>query len=146
MVFRLFFHVSLLTFLVFTSSCTTNEAHFSCGIGSVSQEGINHLQPLIEAMENYKKDNGSYPASYTDLIPKYLTRVPVINSGGVEEIDETKFFVLKSDSIYRDVGVLAKDGTYFKLVFIPKDDRTCLFGRNNICEYSSNDPRWDCHQ
>jgi hypothetical protein len=33
-------------------------------------------QPIVRAIEQYKKDSGTYPASLADLAPKYLPVVP----------------------------------------------------------------------
>lgn len=33
-------------------------------------------QPIIHALEQYKNDNGAYPDSLQQLVPKYLKRIP----------------------------------------------------------------------
>jgi hypothetical protein len=33
-------------------------------------------QPIVRAIEEFKKRNGGYPASLADLVPKYLPTVP----------------------------------------------------------------------
>jgi len=33
-------------------------------------------QPIVRAIEQYKKDTGTYPSSLVDLAPKYLPAVP----------------------------------------------------------------------
>ena len=146
MKYQILFFSSILAAILLTNSCGGGKYKFVCGISDISQIGINHLQPLTDAMEKYKNDNGRYPKSFRDLIPKYLEKIPIISSGGEENVDESIFDVLKHDKIKRDIGSLDSNGSYFKLAFIPTDDRICLMGRNNICEYSSERPFWDCHQ
>ncbi len=103
------------------------------------------MQPFVEAMEKYKADNGRYPKYGTDLIPKYIDKVPTIADEN-EAFDETKVKILRNDKISGDKANFADDGSYFSLKFNPKDDRICLAGRNNICEYTSDKKQWGCFQ
>jgi hypothetical protein len=96
-------------------------------------------------MEEYKKDNGRYPEYGTDLIPKYLNKVPVLASND-ESYDESKVDVLRNERLGSDKAIFEKDGSNFSLSFYPTDDRFCLTGRNNICEYTSDTKKWGCYQ
>jgi hypothetical protein len=140
--------ISLITLIIttafFTNSCG-GKFQFVCGVSDVSQIGINHLQPLVVAMEEYKKDNGRYPEYGTDLIPKYLNKVPVLASND-ESYDESKVDVLRNERLGSDKAIFEKDGSNFSLSFYPTDDRFCLTGRNNICEYTSDTKKWGCYQ
>ena len=137
----------IICFLAFVNnSCGGKSLHFTCGFSEVSQTGINHLQPFIDAMEKYKVDNGKYPKLGTQLIPQYLDKIPVISSEK-NVFDESQVKVLRNDKIWKDEATLAEDGSYFSLRFYPRDDRICLFGgRNNICEYTSESKQWGCYQ
>jgi hypothetical protein len=44
--------------------------------GPSVQEGAKAAQPLINALEKYKKDQGAYPPALSALIPKYLPALP----------------------------------------------------------------------
>jgi hypothetical protein len=33
-------------------------------------------QPIVRAIDEYRKQTGSFPASLTNLVPKYLSAVP----------------------------------------------------------------------
>ncbi len=135
----------LIIFLLF-GSCGGKKIQTTCEISEAAQIGIDHLQPLIDAMEQYKKDNGKYPVGI-DLAPKYIDKVPIISSGGEEYYDKSKFNILKHDKLGASSGVNSDDGSYFNIEFTTKDERICLLGgRNNICEYSSDSPSWNCHQ
>ena len=128
-----------------TNSCGGRKFQFVCGISEVSQIGINHLQPLVDAMEQYKKDNGRYPVGI-DIAPRYIDKIPIISSGGEQYYDESHFNVLKHEKLSGGIGVSSDDGSYFSLKFTPIDDRICLMGRNNICEYRSDTKQWGCYQ
>lgn len=39
-------------------------------------------QPIVRAIEDYRKQSGSYPASLTELSPKYLASLPEIQREG----------------------------------------------------------------
>jgi hypothetical protein len=135
-----------LIFVLFLTSCGGKKIQMTCGISEVSQVGINHLQPLINAMELYKKDTGKYPIG-VDLAPKYIDKIPVIISGGEEYYDKSKFNILKHENLGGSSGINSDDGSYYSIEFLTQDDRFCLLGgRNNICEYTSDRSFWNCHQ
>lgn len=96
-------------------------------------------------MERYKVANGRYPQYGTDLIPEYIDKIPTIASKN-EAFDEMKINVLRNDKLGGDKARFADDGSYFSIEFIPTDDRICLMGRNNICEYTSETKKWGCYQ
>lgn len=135
-----------LCFLIFsTASCEKRNFYLSCNISEISQIGINHFQPFIEAMEKYKIDKGKYPNTGTDLIPDYLDKIPVIAIRGMV-LDDPRVKVLKNDKITNYKAFFADGGAYFSVSFYPEDDRICLTGRNNICEYTSETKQWGCYQ
>jgi hypothetical protein len=128
-------------------SCEAEKIQISCGISEVSKVGINHLQPLADAMEKYKSDNNRYPESFEELLPKYISKIPIIATGKEESIDTLKFDVLINEKLFPGLKIIENDGSYFKLEFIPTDNRICLLGgRNNICEYTSEKKQWGCYQ
>jgi hypothetical protein len=143
-----FLSIILLLLIILNNSCTLRPIHLTCGISETAQIGINHLQPFVDAMEKYKADNGRYPAKpWEDLIPKYIDKIPILNctvsDAGMLPIHK----VLENKKICESLGALEKDGSYFRFAFTTTDDRICLLGgRNNICEYSSDRPFWNCHQ
>lgn len=136
--------LALIEILLLTS-CEGKKLKLVCGVSETSQIGINHLQPLVDAMERYKKDNGKYPIGVS-LIPKYIDKIPVISSTpGV--YDESTYKVLQNERVGNSSGNVSEDGSYFRIEFLVRDDRICItLGRNNICEYTSERPVWNCHQ
>ncbi len=135
----------LLIAALFCNNCGS-KIQLKCGISAASQIGIDHLQPLIDAMEQYKKDNGKYPANF-NLVPKYIDKIPIIISGDESSYDQSKFNILKNGQLGGSSRVSSEDGSYFSMQFLTKDDRTCLLGgENNMCEYSSDKPFWNCQQ
>lgn len=136
--------IPTLIFLLFVASCGEKSA-VVCGISDVSQKGINFVQPTIEALEKYKRDNGKYPADVFQLMPAYIDKIPIVlhEKAGV---DETKYKILVEEKLKGGVPRTAADGKSYSVEFIPSDERMCATGRNNICEYSSEKPFWDCHE
>jgi hypothetical protein len=45
----------------------------------------NRFAPVIQSIEQFKKDSGQYPKSLQDLIPKYLKEIPSTNLGNFPE-------------------------------------------------------------
>ena len=41
------------------------------------QEGLKHYDPLIEGIERYKQERGEYPKALEELVPSYLSAIPV---------------------------------------------------------------------
>lgn len=136
--------ISIIITSAFLVSCS-KKIHISCGISEASQIGINHLQPLVDAMEKYKTDNGKYPVE-VDISPKYIDKIPIISSGDDVQYDESKFNVLKNKELRGAIGTNSPDGNYFSLRFTTDDDRICLTGKANICEYTSKTKQWICYQ
>lgn len=96
-------------------------------------------------MEKYKEIKGRYPKNIFDLTPIYIERIPLIPFSD-RGIDEIKFNVLRLEGIERGSAHIVDDGTAFVITFYPKDDRICLSGKNNICEYTSEAKQWKCYQ
>lgn len=117
----------------------------ACGVSEISQTGINFVQPTIQAMEQYRKDNGKYPNDVFDLVPKYIEKIPIVlyEKG---EVDETKYNILIHEKLRGGVPRIYPNENSFSIEFTPTDDRVCLTGRNNLCEYSSVNKSWNCHQ
>lgn len=136
----------MLILILLVNSCGGKKIKVTCKISEVAQVAINHLQPLINAMEQYKKDNGQYPVG-VELAPKYIDKIPVIIDSGEEYYDKSKFNILIHDKLGRSSGHNSEDGNYFTVEFLTTDDRICLLGgRNNICEYTSKTKEWGCYQ
>jgi hypothetical protein len=51
------------------------------GEGEAAKRGYAAAQPVIEALEKYKQENGKYPDTWIKLVPKYLNEVPKDNNG-----------------------------------------------------------------
>ena len=131
---------------LFSTSCN-RRIYFVCGIGEVAQTGINHFQPLIDALEKYKTDHGKYPTEDTvDFVPKYIDRIPVLDCTGTKPGILTTDNVLKDKRLCGGIGKSSDDENNFSIKFYPEDNRICLMGRNNICEYSSESKKWSCYQ
>ncbi len=135
-----------LFFIFSTISCKEKNAELTCNVSQYSQKAISHLQPLIVALEKYKMENGRYPPYFNDLVPKYTQKIPMI---GNEKITPGSpiFNHLVDKKLGDSLANIADDGNSYYIYFTTKDDRICLLGgRNNICEYSSENPVWNCHQ
>jgi hypothetical protein len=146
---KLVFIVALLLLIISTNSCERGKVKIVCGISETAQIGINHLQPVIVALEKYKADHGKYPtAGTTDFVPKYIDKVPIIlgvNASPVLE-NESIYKILRHEKLW-SMPTLADDtGQTFHIGFYTQDDRFCLTGRNNICEFKSGWTQWRCHQ
>lgn len=46
------------------------------GKGRAAEEGYRTSQPIIDALEKYQVERGTYPASLNELIPTYLPQMP----------------------------------------------------------------------
>lgn len=132
--------------LLICSACT-KQLKITCGIGEVAQRGINHLQPMIDAMERYKADHGKYPtADTTDFAPQYIKKIPILScvppSSEISPIAE----FIEDEDLCSSTSTSEKDGSSFMVKFYPNDERLCLLGgRNNICEYTSETKEWKCY-
>jgi hypothetical protein len=139
-------YFSLIIIFVFsTNSCGEKKLSFNCGISNVSQKGINHMQSLIDALEEYKTQNGRYPQYFNDLVPKYTKKIPMIgNERIVPGSPVYDHFI--DENLGDSFSTISDDGSYFSIKFLPKDGRFCLMGKNNICEYTSDTKKWGCYQ
>ena len=140
--------IVLLFFVALSNACVSRKVQFVCGINETSQIGINHLQPLVDALEKYKVDNGRYPSDWRTLVPKYIDKIPVILGAEVSpDIGNSPIYkVLRHEKLSSKLTHQDAQGQEFKLGFFTQDDRICLVGRNNICEYTSETKEWNCYQ
>ena len=46
------------------------------GEGEKAEAGYATCAPVLEALENFHADAGSYPAALEELVPRYLTELP----------------------------------------------------------------------
>jgi hypothetical protein len=65
----------LMTLLV----CSFGTATYCDWLDSVA---MTRSEPIVEAINQYKKDVGNYPSSLQDLVPKYVTSFPVLKPTG----------------------------------------------------------------
>ena len=78
----------LIIIFIFLGNSCQQKLRLACEISEFSQLGINHFNPLVEAMEKYKGDLGHYPeGDISILIPKYINRIPIVPLIK-EEVDE----------------------------------------------------------
>jgi len=77
-------------------------------------------ETIIEAIEEYKKQEGTYPNSLTELVPQYLKYIPQPTVG---LINKQKFFYGKSEN-----------DEYFWLGF--------PYAAWTLCQYSSDSKEW----
>jgi hypothetical protein len=142
-----FIYASLILIFIFIISCCgTKRVVLTCDISQDSQKAINHMQPLINALEKYKTENGKYPQYFNDLVPKYTENVPMI---GNEKMTPGSpiFDHLVNEKLGNSTANITDNESKYYIEFTTIDDRICLLGgRNNICEYSSDKPFWNCHQ
>jgi hypothetical protein len=143
------FIVTFLLMIISTNSCARGKVKIVCGISETAQIGINHLQPLVDALEKYKADHGKYPTADTkDFVPKYIDRIPIILNAGVsKEIGNAPIFnALRHEKLESMSTLPDETGQTFNIGFYTKDDRFCLTGKNNICEFKSGYTQWRCYQ
>lgn len=48
------------------------------GVGERAEQGYQICTPVINALDAYKQENGSYPPSLAELAPGYLLKVPTV--------------------------------------------------------------------
>lgn len=137
--------ISIIVLVLYISSC--QRVNIKCEISETAQIGINHFQPLIDAMEKYKDDNGNYPTPKTNnFVPQYIEKIPILNCSGSQSGILPIHNVLEDKRLCSSPNAFKEDGSYFKIQFYVKDDRICLLGgRNNICEYTSETKKWKCY-
>ena len=51
------------------------------GVGKKAEMGYKLSEPVIAALEQYKADHGTYPKTLEELVPDYLSTVPVSTDG-----------------------------------------------------------------
>ena len=64
--------MKLILFLILALNLTA----CSLLIGIKESNGQHTCKPIIEALENYKKNLGKYPKELSELTPKYLDKIP----------------------------------------------------------------------
>jgi hypothetical protein len=145
---KLFFIFTLLLLIISANSCERGKVKIVCGINETSQIGIDHLQPLVNALEKYKADNGKYPSDWRVLAPNYIDRIPIILNAGVsKEIgNEPIYNALRHNKLESMQTLSDETGQTFDVGFYTEDDRFCLTGKNNICEFKSGWTQWRCYQ
>ena len=142
---NIYIHLIVVVTLV-TSSCGTKTVSLTCSISQTSQKAINHMQPLVDALEKYKADNGQYPQYFNDLVPKYTQRIPMIGNEKMTP-GSPVYDHLVDEKLGSSTANIADDRNSFYIEFTTVDDRICLLGgRNNICEYTSETKQWNCYQ
>ena len=135
-----------ITLFLFFNGCS-KKMNFTCGISEISQIGMNHIQPVIDAMEKFKNDTGKYPKNALDLIPKYIDQVPIIVHKPETLDNANEYNVLVKDDLRGGVPWIPENRDYFEIEFYSIDNRTCFIGgRNNICKYRSEKKQWSCYQ
>lgn len=89
-----------------------------CGPMSLADQEINELamQPVINALELYKHDQGIYPAQLKDLVPDYLKSIPDLTTG-----DEPSYYILNNN---------------YAIYFVVSD--------NQACGYDPRFQQWEC--
>jgi hypothetical protein len=141
------FIVVLLLMIISTNSCERGKVKIVCGINETSQIGINHLQPLVDALEKYKADHGKYPTADTkDFVPNYIDKIPIFNCAGSKAGILPIHKVLENEKLCSMPTLPDDTGQTFHMGFYTKDDRFCLTGKNNICEFKSGYTQWRCYQ
>lgn len=69
------------TIFLFSFALSGVMAHIARGVA------IRRAQPIISAIESYKKDKGSYPENITSITPRYLSKIPSPLIMGVSDFD-----------------------------------------------------------
>ena len=85
------------------------------------------MNPVITALENYKKSNKQYPKTLEELVPKFLSKQPIC-----------------PDTSAAMVGFKPKS---LKIVYISSDNEEYMLGCNaiwfNFDSYHSKSKTWD---
>ncbi len=81
-------------FVVFILACNTIIPTVEPpGVGQKAEKGYKLSEPIIAALERYKADHGIYPEKIDELVPDYLSTLPV-------STDEVDFFYSKTGESY----------------------------------------------
>lgn len=89
-------------------------------------DGIARGNQIVQAIEAYTQSNGFFPASLTDLVPTYLTELPVTISG------EPFFY-----RVFERTTVMAPEIYWVSFRVMSQEHVTCTYYRR--LEY------WDCN-
>ena len=88
------------------------------GVGEKAEKGYAASEPVIDALESYKADHGSYPETLTALVPEYLPAAPT-------KTDELDFSYSSTGGSYR-----------FSFHYIGPG--------MNSCTFAPESKEWDC--
>lgn len=120
--------------------------------------GKDYFQPLINALEKYKNDNGHYPKNVFDLTPKYINKIPLIGNltrMGITSWDKPK---INNDSPHKSIDsgtVHVSEDDSFSISFQYSEDiEWCRTKKGSgMCTYNSKEYKyswghvkkgWDC--
>jgi hypothetical protein len=91
----------------------------------------NNAQPIIEALENFKRDNGTYPTALIELVPDYLKQVP---SPGI--IGADSYGYEKRTGSYE---VFVRIGIEDRFLYIPEEtDRQTMLQNSSLSRQANN--------
>ncbi len=93
------------------------------GEGKQAQQGFAAADPVINALENYKNEQGKYPGRLSELVPQYLEKDPQKNESG-----EIQFIYYPTE----------ENTSYHLRMSYPT-----LFGADE-CRYTPTEKKWTC--
>jgi hypothetical protein len=108
--------------LIFSSACVEKP-----GEGKQARQGFAAANPIINALENYRNEQGKYPGRLSELVPQYLEKDPQKDSQQ-DESGEIRF-------VYYPVE---ENTSYYLHLSYPT-----LFGADE-CRYTPAEKRWIC--
>jgi hypothetical protein len=120
-------HTSAAAFLCLLILIFTAASFTACiekpGEGKQAQQGFAAADPIINALENYKNEQGKYPARLSELVPQYLEKDP-------QKDDKSEI---------RFVYYPAEESTSYSL----RLSYPTIFGADE-CRYTPAEKRWTC--
>lgn len=130
----------LLILIVIFGICACDSSSFNpvCNHEEIIKSGKTYYQPLIEALENYKNDNGNFPAKLSQLAPKYISSQMItdentFNAGDLDQNIGSRFESLRPNG---------SDSFIIRFHFYKKDG--CFLYKSGVCSYYGDTKNWDC--
>jgi hypothetical protein len=89
-------------------------------------DGTQHGNLIVNALDAYYEEHGAYPLTLDELVPAYISKIPVVITG-----QEYEYKLLEPDNVW---------GEPYHLTFYLKTEK------NVGCSYMQRLNDWDCGQ
>ena len=132
------FSLVFISCIFLLNTCAENSGNTPMGVGvtpssvfdstiEVNEEvenGISLGNVVVEAIERYYDNEGSYPETLSDLVPRYMNAIPTTGTN-----QEFKYLLLDTENIL---------GIPYNLSF------NLISNVNTACVYRQKHQTWDC--